>query len=144
METTQLATFFNRIKKGSIKYRKIISNKSFCLDNKKGLRKQLGLSTLAQPLELRDRNFYNMFRCSSFTNKFRKFTSKFNSGMLYMNAMIANFVLDHDPTCAQCSGVNLLPAPRETLAHIFVDCPMISNILSKLNKLISNNALDSG
>ena len=36
----------------------------------------------------------------------------------------------------------LLPAPKETLAHIFFDCPLISNILSELNKLISNDSLD--
>ena len=39
-------------------------------------------------------------------------------------------------------GGHLLPVPKETLAHIFFDCPMISNILSKLNNLISNNSLD--
>ena len=39
-------------------------------------------------------------------------------------------------------GGQLLPALKETLAHIFFDCPMISNILSQLNNLISNNTLD--
>ena len=63
---------------------------------------------------------------------------------LYANAMIASFVLDHNSTCALCSGARLLPFPRETLAHILVGCPMISKILSELNKLISNNALYLG
>ena len=39
-------------------------------------------------------------------------------------------------------GGGLLPAPKETIPHIFFDCPMIANILSKLNDLISNNTLD--
>ena len=38
-------------------------------------------------------------------------------------------------------GGRLLPAPKETLPHIFFDCPMISNILSELNRLIANNTL---
>ena len=51
LETTQLSTFFLRIKKGSKKYRKIISKEKVCLHNNKGLRKLLKLSTLTQPLE---------------------------------------------------------------------------------------------
>ena len=39
-------------------------------------------------------------------------------------------------------GGPLLPAPKVTIPHIFFDCPMIANILSELNNLISNNTLD--
>ena len=38
-------------------------------------------------------------------------------------------------------GGRLLPAPKETLPHIFTHCPMIASILSELNRLISNNSL---
>ena len=53
-----------------------------------------------------------------------------------------NFVVDEDPAGSRCTEGWLLPAPKETLSHIFFDCPMIANILSKLNNLISNNTLD--
>ena len=56
--------------------------------------------------------------------------------------MISNFVAEQDPACSRCmGGGGLLPAPKETLPHIFFDCPMIANILSELNNLISNNTL---
>ena len=46
LETTQLSTFFLRIKKGSRKYRKIILKEKICLHANKGLRKCLQFSTL--------------------------------------------------------------------------------------------------
>ena len=76
------------------------------------------------------------------TNEFCKFLFKFNTGTLYTNAMISNFVVDQNPACSRCAGGRLLPAPKETLAHIFIDCPMITNILSELNNIIANNTLD--
>ena len=110
LETTQLLTFFLRIKKGSKKYRKILSKEIFFLHNNKGLRKRLKLSTLMQPLEARDRNFYNLFRCGFLTNQFRGFLFKFNTGTLYTNAMISNFVVGQDPAFSQCArGVYYLP-----------------------------------
>ena len=138
-----MLTFFLRIKKGSKKYRKIILKEKVCLHENKGLRKRLKLSTLTQPLPLdpRDCNFYNLFKCSFLTNEFSEFLFKFNTGTLYTNAMISKFVAKQDSECSRCVGGRLLPAPKENLPHIFVDCPMISNILAELNRLISNNPL---
>ena len=104
LETTQLSTFFLRIKKGSKKFRKILSKENFYLHNNKGLRKQWKLSTLTQPLETRDCNFYDLFRCGFLTNKFCEFLFKFNTGTLFTNAMISNFVVDQDPACSWCAG----------------------------------------
>ena len=95
-----------------------------------------------QPLEVRDHNIYNLFRCGFLTNQFHELLFKFNTGTLNTNAMIANFVVDQDPACSRCTGGCLLPAPKESLACIFFDCPMISNILTELNNLTSNNSLD--
>ena len=102
LETTRLSTFFLRIKKGSKKYRKIISKEKVCLHENKGLRKRLKLSTLTQPLPLdpRDCNFYNLFKCSFLTNEFCEFLFKFNTGTLYTNAMISKFVAEQDPECS--------------------------------------------
>ena len=47
--------------------------------------------------------------------------------------MVAHFVQNCDPTCQRCEFGNLRPAPRETISHIFWDCPKISEILLDLN-----------
>ena len=62
-------------------------------------------------------------------------------GTLYTNAMISKFAVEQDPECSRCVGGRLLPAPKETLPHIFFNCPMISIILSEFNRLIANNTL---
>ena len=105
--------------------------------------KRLELSTLTQPLPLdpRDCNLYNLFKCSFLTNEFREFLFKFNTGTLYTNAMISKFVEEQDPECSRGVGGRLLSAPKETIPHIFFDCPMIADILSELIHLISNNTL---
>ena len=143
LETSQLSNFFSLIKKGSKKYRKIISIERICLHFNRGLRKRMQFSTLAQPLPstLRDCNFYNFLKRGFLSNEFREFLFKFNTGTLYTNAMISKFVVEQQPECSRCVGGRLLPAPKETLPHIFNYCPMIANILTELNRLISNNSL---
>ena len=40
------------------------------------------------------------YRCGFLTNKFCEFLFKSNTGTLYTNAMISNFVVDQDPACS--------------------------------------------
>ena len=65
----------------------------------------------------------------------------FNFTSLYHNAIIAHFVQDHDPTYQWWDFGNLRPTTRETISHIFWDCPKISNILNDLKLIISNGVL---
>ena len=46
-----------------------------------------------------------------------------------------------NPSCQRCDFGKLRPAPRETISHIFWDCPIISDILTDLNRIISNGVL---
>ena len=82
-----------------------------------------------------------IFGISKLRNNLRSFIFNFTAQTLYHNAMIAHFVQNHDPTCQQCEIGNLKPAPRETISHIFRDCPKISKILHDLNIIISNGTL---
>ena len=142
LETTQLSTFFLRIKNGSKKYSKILSKEKVCLHNNKGLRKRLKLSTLMQPFESRDCNFYNLFKCGFLTIKLREFLFKFNTGTHYTNAMISNFVAEQDPACSRCVGGGYYPPLRKPY-HIFslTVLWLLTYLLSELNNLISNNTL---
>ena len=57
--------------------------------------------------------------------------------------MIAHFVQDFSPTCKRSEYARLLPAPKETLLHIFWDCPYIQKIISAVKTLISNEPIDN-
>ena len=55
--------------------------------------------------------------------------------------MISHFVQNYDPTCKRCEHAGLRPAPKETVLHIFWDCPCILVILNDVKKLISNDPI---
>ena len=94
---------------------------------------------LTIPIPDWDCNFYKIFRISKLRNNLRSFIFNFSAQTLYHNAMIAHFVQNHEPTCQQCEFGNL--RPRETISHIFWDCPKIIKILLDLNIIILNGTL---
>ena len=55
--------------------------------------------------------------------------------------MISHFVQNYDPTCKRCEHAGLCPAPKETVLHIFWDCPCILVILNDVRRLISNEPI---
>ena len=138
---TPILTFFRKITKGSVRLRRIFDNFKQGIEPETGLRKRSALAYYNNAEPERDCNFYKIFRISSLRNNLRSFIFNFTSQTLYHNAMIAHFVQDHDPTCQRCEFGYLRPAPRETISHIFWDCPKISDIINDLNLIISNGVL---
>ena len=138
---TPILTFFRKITKGSVRLRRILDNFKPEIETEIGLRKRCTLAYHNNVETVRDCNFYKIFRISKLRNNLRSFIFNFTSQTLYHNAMIAHFVQDHDPTCQRCDSGYLRPAPRETISHIFWDCPKISDILNDLNLIISNGVL---
>ena len=139
---TPILTFIRKIVKGSVKIRRIIDNFKPVVVSGYGLRKHVALAhdNNVDP-ERYFIKFYKIFGISKLSNNLRSFIFNFTAQTLYHNAMIAHFVQNHDPTCQRCEIENLKPAPRETISHIFWDCPKISEILLDLNIIISNGTL---
>jgi len=138
---TPIVTFFRKIVKGSVKIRRIINNVESDSGPTPGLRKRVALSNYIAANPERDCNFNKIFKISKLKNNLRCFIFNFTLQTLYHNAMIAHFVHDHDPTCQRCEFGKLRPAPRETISHVFWDCPKIYDILTDLNLIISNGIL---
>ena len=138
---TPIVTFFRKIVKGSVRFRKIIDNVESEIGPTSGLNKFVALTNYNNADLERDCNFYKIFKISKLKNNLQSFVFNFTSQTLYHNAMIAHFVLDHDPSCQRCDFGKLRPAPRETISHIFWDSPKISDILTDLNLIISNGVL---
>ena len=138
---TPIVTFFRKIVRGSVKFRRIIDNIEQESGPTPGLRKRVALSNYNAANPERDCNFNKIFKISKLKNNLRCFIFNFTSQTLYHNAMIAHFVQDHDPICQRCELGKLRPAPRENISHVFWDCPKICDILTDLNLIISNGAL---
>ena len=140
---TPILTFFRKIVKGSVKIRRFIDNSRKKVASESGLRKRAALANDFDVDSERDCNFYKIFKISKLRNNLRSFIFNFTAHTFYHNVMIAHFAQDHHPTCQRCELGNLMPAPRETISHIFWDCPKISEILSDLNIIISNGTLSN-
>ena len=135
---TPIVTFFRKIVRGSVKMRRIMDNVESELGPTPGLCKRVALTNYINVNPERDCNFYKIFKISKLKNNLRSFIFNFTSQTLYHNAMIAHFVQDHDPSCQRCKLGKLRPAPRETISHVFWECPKIYDILTDLNLIISN------
>ena len=138
-----ISSFFGKIKKGSKKIRNILINNDVNIKINTGLVKRGILGNSAHIDEIRDCNFNNTFNSPKLSHTLKSFIFKFSSQILYNNSMIAHFVQDFSPTCKRCEYTRLLPAPKETLLHIFWDCPCIQKILSDVKTLISNEPIDN-
>jgi hypothetical protein len=138
---TPIVTFFRKIVNGSVRIRRILDNVESEIGPTSGLNKRVALTNYNNADPERDCNFYKIFKISKLKNNLRSFIFNFTSQTLYHNAMIAHFAPDHDPSCQRCHFGKLRPAPRETISHVFWDCPKISDILTDLNLIISNGVL---
>ena len=138
---TPIVTFFRKIVKGSVRIRKIIDNVVSEIGPTSGLNKRVSLTNYNNADPERDCNFYKIFQISKLKNNLQSFIFNFTSQTLYHNAMIAHFVPDHNMSCQRCEFGKLRPALRETISHIFWDCPKIYDIITVLNLIISNGVL---
>ena len=136
-----IVSFFGKIKKGSKKIRNILLNDYASIKINTGLVKRGILANTAHIDEIRDCNFNNTFNSPKISHTLKSFIFNFSSQILYNNSMIAHFVQDFSPTCKRCEYARLLPAPKETLLHIFWDCPCIQEITSDVKTLISNEPI---
>ena len=125
---TPILTFFRKIVKGSVKIRRIIDNFKPIVVSGYGLRKRVALTHDNNVDPETDCNLFKIFRISKLRNNLRSFIFNLTAQTLYHNAMVTHFIQNHDPSCQWCEIGNLKPAPRETISHIFWDCPKISEI----------------
>ena len=131
---TPILTFFRKIVNGSVNFKPVVVSGY-------GLRKRVALTHDNNVDPETDCNLFKIFRISKLRNNLRSFIFNLTAQTLYHNAMVAHFIQNHDPSCQWCEIGNLKPAPRETISHIFWDCPKISEILLDLNIIISNGTL---
>jgi hypothetical protein len=130
-----LQEFFRRIKKGSRNFRRIFENVPAIKKNY--FAKNVQVKSHCKSAEI---NFSCESRWSSLLgswdkqflpNRFRVFLFKYYHNKLGTGSRIAHFLMDSDPSCIFCTRAKLLPAPIESFSHVFYDCPIIFNIISR-------------
>jgi len=136
-EYVSITRFMSKIKKGSKKYRKILD---LNLNDKKRLTDLQQCKSFCKALDVNFENDKRIQHCLSSWNLFylpnrvRLFLFKYYGNILGTG----NRVLHYNPTaevaCTFCTLNRILPAPIETVAHVFFDCPIIFSNLNKIFK----------
>jgi hypothetical protein len=80
--------------------------------------------------------WYAAWNCSSFTNDFRTFIFNTRNNFLPLNNRLNAYIEDVDPSCTYCRVSVNRPAPRVSMAHCFINCPEVREILIVFNSLI--------
>jgi hypothetical protein len=80
--------------------------------------------------------WYAAWNCSSFTNDFRTFIFNTRNNFLPLNNRLNAYIEDVDPSCTYCRVSVNRPAPRDSMAHCFINCPEVREILIVFNSLI--------
>ena len=134
MEPKELQIFFNEVKKGSRKYRNILSfttlkrNYFASLPQVRTYKNVTGISTYS---EIRARNNLNSWSNYSLPNRLKVFLFKFYGNILGTGNRVLHVNPNIDPSCFFCSINRVLPAPIETTQHVFYDCIIVKKIIDK-------------
>ena len=131
-----MLTLVMNIKSGSKRFKQFFYDDD--LKELKGIKtrlKHIGMNIndfFGEDICKREKSLINLQKCNALSNRFREFTFKFRSGLLYSNASISKFA-DVDPICNQCNqSITFRPANREITSHLLIDCPVKSNILNEI------------
>ena len=65
------------------------------------------------------------------SNNVRTFLFKYYNNILGLNSRVAKFNNTVDTSCTFCNLAKCFPAPKESFAHIFYDCPVTNRIITK-------------
>jgi hypothetical protein len=131
-------------KKGSKTFRKYLTARVFGekILNNSSLKKFFESVGLPAPDPASARRINCYWKTSFFPNKFKEFLFKLYNNQIGLNSRIAHFNRLVNPECTFCLKRKLLPAQRETLKHLFIDCPEVTpvfcNFFSSINAITGN------
>jgi hypothetical protein len=143
-----LGNFLSRFKKGSKNFRKVL-NGTKCRDCEKiqnnciasfvrasipvpvpvpvPVPAQLPVPELTIAL-IKESKFLALWNTHFLNNRMRDFLYKFTSNRLGIAARVAHFNANVNEGCTFCTLDRRFPAPRETMDHLFVQCPLVGKI----------------
>ena len=133
--TLSLSEFFQKIKKGSKRFRMILDH----VNVKDG--DLLKCTTINSYAKTTDTTFsveaaalinlalWNTYR---FPNRLKIFTFKFYNNLLGTGNRVVHFNPTAEIWCVFCYNKPSLPAPIESFSHVFFDCPEVNKLLQNI------------
>jgi hypothetical protein len=129
-QTTTVRYFMTSFKKGSRRFRNVLTNqlKTVTLPDGSGLRYFLRCIELEPPSVPRMTSMVSKWNIGILNTSVRVFSLKFYNNILGINSRVTHFNPGVDAGCTFCVLGKILPAPKETMSHLFFDCPTTERV----------------
>jgi hypothetical protein len=131
--STSIRTFMMSFKKGTKNFRKVIDIQHKVQNIVLSTQAKTFLKTTEtnEPSVQRIKSLFSNWNLHYLSSGIRVFIFKYYSNILGLNSRIAHFNREVYAGCTFCVLRKNLPAPKETLSHIFFNCPTTSEVLVK-------------
>jgi hypothetical protein len=126
-KNTDIQTFIQRCKKGSKRFRLLMSNHTV-------IETPHNINKFARNMDIvTDSNqseFLNaLWTLNYFNNNMKTFLFKLHNNTLGYNNAVAHFVRNHSPYCTFCDLIGDMDANIETGPHLFYDCVHVTDVI---------------
>jgi hypothetical protein len=120
-----IPVFFETFKKGSRSFRVVLSRSKLIPKIKNcPIKKFADTVNMNCPEPEIIRKINSRWHAQYYFVDVKTFLFKFYHNILGVNARVAHFNPERSSACSFCEKKLILPAPRETVAHFFWDCPV--------------------
>jgi hypothetical protein len=137
--------FIVGFKKGSRNFRKVIA----CTENSlnmaecRAVQAYLRTVNVATVSSRRASNIMSNWNKTFLPSTVRVFIFKFYNNMLGLNSRVAHFNPGINASCTFCEDRKFLPAPKETMEHLFFYCPVVADLIQGFcTKFLRNPELE--
>jgi hypothetical protein len=132
--STTIRAFMMSFKKGTKNFRKAIEfqEKEQNIASSAQVLTFLRTTETNEPTLQRIKSLFSNWNLYYLSSGIRVFIFKYYNNILGINSRVAHFNREIDASCTFCTLRNNLPAPKETLTHVFFHCPTTNDILVNL------------
>jgi hypothetical protein len=131
--STPIRAFMFSFKKGTKNFRKTIEfrEKELNLAASAQVLTFLRTTETVEPTKQRLRSLFSNWNLYYINSSIKVFIFKYYNNILGLNSRVSHFNREVDASCTFCTLRHALPAPKETLVHLFYHCPTTNDILGK-------------
>ena len=131
--------FFTKKGLKSRHYRKFLMDKGENITTVKTTLNRYLWASINEVDSIREIRFHKVWTYSFLPIEIRDFSFKLLNNYHKFNASIAHFNETISASCTACTAKKLLPAPKETIKHMYYDCPVNENFAKKYFETFLNN-----
>jgi hypothetical protein len=129
---TTISDFLKSFKKGSKKFRLVLTGKTpeNLFSKSSQVRTFLRSIDLECPAFSRIKSMYCVWNLNYINSRVREFSFKYYNNLLGTNSRVSHFNPEVEAGCTFCTLTNTRPVPKETIQHLFYFCPTTTTFIT--------------